>query len=49
MNQTWWNDAGLGMMVHFGAYSVLAGEYKGFKVDYIGEWIQAKCKIPNKE
>ncbi len=49
MIQSWWNDAGLGMMVHFGAYSVLAGEYKGFKVDYIGEWIQAKCKIPNKE
>ncbi|MBQ0105733.1 MAG: alpha-L-fucosidase [Armatimonadetes bacterium] len=45
----WWNNAGLGMMVHFGVYSVLAGEYKGIKAKSTGEWIQSYFQIPNKD
>ena len=37
------------MMIHWGLYSLLAGEYKGLRTDKFGEWIQSKFKIPNKE
>lgn len=38
--------AELGLMVHFGLYSLLGGEYKGQRMDYIGEWIMSKYEIP---
>jgi len=39
------------MMVHWGLYSLLAGEYRGKRMDrrYIGEWIQQLYRIPNAE
>jgi alpha-L-fucosidase len=37
------------MFIHWGLYSVLAGEWKGQKMDYIGEWIMNKYKIPIRE
>jgi alpha-L-fucosidase len=40
----WWREARFGMFVHFGLYSVLAGEWNGRK-DY-GEWIRNNAKIP---
>ncbi len=38
------------MMIHFGLYSVLGGEYKGKRMgNTIGEWAQAYFRIPNAE
>lgn len=45
----WFKDAGFGMMVHFGLYSLLGGEYKGRRTKDIAEWIQADLRIPNAE
>ncbi len=42
----WWRDAGFGMFVHWGAYAVPAGIYKGKEVSGIGEWIMSSAKIP---
>jgi alpha-L-fucosidase len=42
----WWRDAGFGMFIHWGVYSVPAGTYKGQKVNRIGEWIMNRGKIP---
>ena len=28
-NRKWFKEAGYGMMVHWGLYSLLAGEYRG--------------------
>ena len=36
-------------MIHWGLYSVLGGEYKGKRIEEIGEWIMSKYEIPNKE
>jgi alpha-L-fucosidase len=38
-----------GMMVHWGLYSLPAGEWKGKRMTDIGEWIQAFFRIPNNE
>ena len=43
----WWREAKFGMFIHWGLYSVTAGEWNG-KADY-GEWIMCNCKIPVKE
>lgn len=48
-SKEWFKEAKFGMMVHFGLYSVLAGEWKGKRMPYIGEWIQAYYRIPNNE
>ncbi len=37
------------MMIHFGLYALLAGEWKGARMDYIGEWAQSYFRIPNTE
>ena len=48
-NIEFFKEAGYGMMMHFGLYSLLGGEYKGrFGTDY-AEWIAANLMIPNKE
>ena len=46
---TWFKNAGFGMMIHWGLYSLLGGEWQGTRMDYIGEWIMSKYEIPNKE
>ena len=43
---SWWNDAKFGMFIHWGLYAVPAGEYKGEKVEGIGEWIMHSLQIP---
>lgn len=48
-NKEWFREAGFGMMIHWGLYSILGGEWKGKRMDYIGEWIMSKYEIPNKE
>ena len=43
----WFYEAKFGMMIHWGLYSLLAGEWKNRRMSYIGEWIQSKYRIPN--
>lgn len=38
-----------GMMIHWGLYSLLGGEYRGRRMKFIGEWAQNYFKIPNAE
>ena len=40
----WWREARFGMFVHWGLYSILAGEWEG-RTDY-GEWIRNNAKVP---
>ena len=47
--KTWFKEAKFGMMVHFGLYSLLAGEWKGKRMDMIAEWAQSCFQIPIKE
>ncbi len=42
-----WRDLKFGMFIHFGVYSMLAGEWKGEKVPGLGEWLQCRKKIPS--
>ena len=43
----WWREAKFGLFIHWGAYAVAAGEYKGQK-NY-GEWLMYEAKIPRPE
>lgn len=45
----WWRDARFGMFIHWGLYSIPAGEWKGKEYPGIGEWIMKSAKIPVKE
>ena len=49
MNKKWFKEAGFGMMIHWGLYSLLGGEWQGKRMEYIGEWIMSGFRIPNKE
>ncbi|HLJ13585.1 MAG TPA: alpha-L-fucosidase [Bryobacteraceae bacterium] len=42
----WWRAARFGMFIHWGLYSVAAGEWKGKQEPWIGEWIMKRDKIP---
>ena len=42
----WWRDATFGMFIHWGAYAIPAGEYKGKEVKGLGEWIMHEGRIP---
>ncbi len=48
-NRTWFREAGYGMMVHFGLYSVLGGQYRGKIARPYAEWIQSQFAIPRAE
>jgi len=48
-NAEFFKTAGYGMMMHFGLYSVLGGEYKGKQGHKYAEWIGAHFAIPNAE
>ncbi len=43
------NDAKFGMFIHWGAYAVPAGIWKGEKIGGLGEWIFYNAKIPRAE
>ena len=47
--QPWFKDAKYGLFVHWGLYSILAGEYNGVKTDRIAEWIENNLDIPVEE
>ena len=48
-NKLWFKEAKFGMMVHFGLYSMLAGEWNGKRIYGIAEWIRRNAKIPREE
>ena len=41
----WWRDARFGQFIHWGAYSHLAGSYRGRTLTGGGEWIMASFRI----
>lgn len=45
----WLLDARFGLFIHWGLYSTLAGEWQGQRMDYIGEWIMSRFRIPGAE
>lgn len=45
----WWREARFGMFIHWGAYAVPAGTYKGVRVPGLGEWIMSRAHIPVSE
>ena len=45
----WFRDAKYGLFVHWGLYSILAGEYNGIVTDRIAEWIENNLDIPVEE
>lgn len=48
-NREWFKQAKFGMMIHFGVYSMLGGEWKDTRMDGVAEWIRLSCKIPREE
>lgn len=49
MDSAWFRDAAFGAFIHWGLYAVPGGIWKGKETDYIGEWLQARLRIPNAE
>ena len=49
VDMDWWREGRFGMFIHWGLYSVAAGEWNGKPVEGIGEWIQNFAKVPNSE
>ena len=45
----WFRNARFGMFLHWGLYALPGGRWKGETMDYIGEWIQSRFRIPNRE
>jgi alpha-L-fucosidase len=45
----WFRDARFGLMIHWGLYSVPAGEWKGKLIPGLGEWIMNRARIPVSE
>lgn len=43
----WWREARFGMFIHWGLYSMLAGEWKGRKSRRYSEWIMFERMIPD--
>ena len=48
-NKEWFKQAKYGMMIHFGLYSLLGGEWKGKRTPGNAEWLQNYIGIPNSE
>lgn len=45
----WWEEARFGMFIHWGVYSIPAGEYNGDTVRKNAEWIMNSARIPIQE
>ena len=41
----WWRDARFGMFIHWGVYSIPAGEWNGKRIGGGGEWIMNEAEI----
>lgn len=48
-NREWFKQAKFGMMVHFGLYSLIGGEWNGRRMPEIAEWAQSYFRIPNRQ
>ena len=48
-NKIWFPQAKFGLMVHWGLYALIGGEWKGQRMPYIGEWAQQYFRIPKAE
>ena len=48
-NKEYFKKAGFGLMIHWGLYSLIGGEWRGERMDYIGEWAMSHFQIPNSE
>ena len=48
-NKEWFKQAEFGLMIHFGLYSLIGGEWKGARTPFLGEWAQSYFQIPNSE
>ena len=46
---SWFRDAKYGLFIHWGLYSIPAGEWKGTRSLGTGEWIMNRLKIPVRE
>src|SRR5579872_1209240 len=42
----WFREARFGLFIHWGLYSIPAGEWKGEQIPRLGEWIMNTAKIP---
>jgi alpha-L-fucosidase len=45
----WFREAKFGLFIHWGLYSIPAGEWNGRLIPGLGEWIMNRAKIPVKE
>jgi alpha-L-fucosidase len=43
---SWFREAKFGLFIHWGIYSIPAGQWKGQPIPGIGEWIMNRAKIP---
>lgn len=48
-SKTWFKEAKFGMIIHWGLYSLLGGEWKGQRIKTIGEWAMHRYQIPLSE
>lgn len=48
-NREWFKRAKYGLMIHWGLYCLPGGEWKGRRMEDIGEWTQQYFRIPNAE
>ena len=48
-NREWYKQAKFGMFIHWGLYCIPAGEWKGQRNDFPGEWLMTYYHIPIKE
>lgn len=46
-NTDWFQKARVGMIIHWGLYSIPAGEWNGRKIEFYGEWIKDRAAIPD--
>lgn len=42
---SWFREAKFGMMIHWGLYAELAGEWEGEEIPFLGEWIMQFANI----
>ncbi len=45
----WWRDARFGMFIHWGLYSVVAGDWKGTPIRGLSSWTLNEIKVPLEE
>lgn len=48
-SREWFKQAKFGMFIHWGLFSLPAGEWKGRRTPEISEWTQSYFRIPNQE